>query len=280
MKRKKRIPLTTVIVLLVILCVKLGQDLGSKELDTTSPNTVATHSDYGNLLDVVTSSGEKEQTIHYKGMDISFNPEKHIPNWVAWELTADETQGDIKRTNKFASDPNVAGCGETWDYAYSGYDRGHMAPAGDMKWDREAMDETFLLTNICPQSKALNTGSWRTLEEKCRQWARRDSILYIVCGPVPSDEPIEYIGETRIWVPQAYYKVILSPYSTPARGIGFIMPNRKFSGGMQVCAVSIDSVESLTGHDFFHTLPDSLENILEKQCNFPQWSNLKNDRKK
>ena len=132
--------------------------------------------------------------------------------------------------------------------------------------------ETFMLTNICPQAKSLNAGSWKGLEEKCRQWAEADSAIYIVCGPVIDGNPIEYIGDSRVYVPRKFFKAIISPYAVPARGIGFIMPNEKVKGGMQVCAVTIDSIEALTGHDFFSSLPDDIENEIESQCDFHYWS--------
>lgn len=229
-------------------------------------------SELGNLLYVKTNPTLMAVEKSYEGMDISFNPQYHIPNWVAWELTGQETDGPVTRTNKFSADPDMEGCGESWDYSYSGYDRGHMAPAGDMKWSKKAMDETFFMTNICPQAKVLNTGSWKRLEEKCRQWALADSSIYIICGPIIDGKPVEYIGDSKVYVPSAFFKVILSPYSNPARGIGFIMPNSKPKGGMQECAVSIDSVEAVTGHDFFSSLPDEIENEVESQCDFHYWS--------
>ena len=132
---------------------------------------------------VVTNSDLTEQLIEYKGMIVSFNADMHIPNWVSWELTRDEATGVEPRSNAFAPDPCVDGCASLSDYRGSGYDRGHMAPAGDMKWDPETMRESFLLTNICPQAKSLNSGSWKRLEEKCRIWAQADSAVVIVCGP-------------------------------------------------------------------------------------------------
>lgn len=230
---------------------------------------------YGNLMEVVTNPAVPSQLKSYTGMDLSFNAKCHIPNWVSWELTAEETTGEVSRTNTFYNDPEIDGCPDTWDYSYSGYDRGHMAPAGDMKWSKQAMDDTFYLSNICPQAKQLNTGSWKNLEEKCRTWAQIDEKIYIVCGPIIDEKPLELIGDSKVWVPARFFKVIIAPYSTPARGIGFIMPNGKVEGGMQVCAVTIDEVERVTGHDFFASLPDELENEIESQCNFHQWSTLR-----
>ncbi len=243
--------------------------------DNPQDQPIAQEGEYGNLMAVVTNPSVPSQFKSYTGMDLSFNSRCHIPNWVSWELTADETTGDVDRTNKFYNDPEIEGCPDSWDYSYSGYDRGHMAPAGDMKWDSKAMEETFFLSNICPQVKSLNTGSWKNLEEKCRLWAQIDRRIYIVCGPVIDDKPLELIGESKVWVPKRFFKVIIAPYSTPARGIGFIMPNGKVVGGMQACAVTIDEVERVTGHDFFASLPDDLENELESQCNFHQWSTMR-----
>ncbi len=273
-----------VIAILIIGCWKLATDLRSNEQTDTKAQTETSSStsydrDFGNLLDVKTNPSLASVEKRYTGMDLSFNPDCHIPNWVAWELTADETTGKEPRSDKFSADPDVVGCAETWDYSYSGYDRGHMAPAGDMKWDKQAMEETFFLTNICPQTKALNVGAWRTLEEKCRQWAREEGRIYIVCGPVIESKPIERIGDSRVWVPKRFFKVIIAPYATPPRGIAFIMPNDRVKGGMQQCVVSIDSVERLTGHDFFHTLPDYIENDVESQHKFSQWEYNKNRKK-
>jgi len=226
----------------------------------------------GNLRHVATAPGLDEELVEYTGMLVSFNPERHIPNWVSWELTADKVQGDEPRGNGFASDPAVDGCATPADYRHTGFDRGHMAPAGDMKWSKEAMEESFLMTNICPQDHKLNTGTWRKLEESCRRWATRDSALVIVCGPVPTDAPDMKIGTNEVWVPKRFFKAIIAPYATPARGIAFVMPNQYVKGGMQASAVSIDQVEIMTGHDLFHELPDDIEQQIESQCNFNQWS--------
>ncbi len=234
---------------------------------------------YGNLEDVITPKSLKSQVVGYEGMTLSFNSEMHVPNWVAWELTCKEVAGTEPRKDNFRADDNVEGSAEKWDYSYSGYDRGHMAPAGDMKWSEKAMDESFFMTNMCPQAKSLNTGAWKRLEEKCRQWAEIDSAIIIICGPILTDTIEEYIGDSRVAVPQRFFKVILSPYVDSPRGIGFIMPNGKVPGGMQASAVSIDEVEHITGLDFFSSLPDDLEEEVESQCRFHYWSTLRTKKK-
>lgn len=226
------------------------------------------------LLAVRTNDTLTQQTVDYDFFRISFNPAYHIPNWVAWELTADETDGDMSRT-KFMHDSRVDGCARPADYTGSGYDRGHMAPAADMKWDEDAMTRCFYMTNICPQAHSLNSGTWKKLEEKCRIWAKADSAIIIVCGPVFTPRPEEFIGETQVAVPKSFFKVICAPYATPPRAIGFIMPNGKIQGGLQAAAVSVDEVERITGHDFFSALPDDIENIIEAECKFHLWSTIK-----
>lgn len=229
------------------------------------------------LLDVRHSSKQAaeypSEMLRYAGMNVSFNSDWHTPNWVAWELLASEVGGEHGRSNRFVADPGVAASANTDDYRNSGFDRGHMAPAGDMKWSREAMDETFYMTNICPQVKSLNTGPWKKLEEKCRQWALRDSAIVVICGPIIADGFEKRIGATGVAVPKKFFKVVLAPYLPTPKGIGFIMENSASNPGMQQTAVSIDSVEAATGLDFFHALPDEIEDIVEAQCDFNSFSN-------
>lgn len=272
-KRKTTISLGNILTFAVIVLLTFGAwRLYYNKQNSASGINIAYQA---NFTHVITDKDLPEQIKKYPGMTVSFNAQMHIPNWVAWELTAEKANGKESRNGSFYNDPDITGCAETYDYSYSGYDRGHMAPAGDMKWSKDAMQSSFTLANICPQVKSLNTGAWKRLEEKCRVWAKADSVIYIVCGPVLNDPIREYIGDTRVAVPKRFFKVILAPYSSPARGIGFIMPNDKVPGGMQACAVCIDEVERITGHDFFSELPDSIEDLIEQQCDFHYWSRIR-----
>ena len=223
------------------------------------------------LLDVSIPTAQPGAVIKYPGFTVNFNADKHIPNYVAWELTRDHVDGPYKRSNNFRADESVIGCPTPEDYSRSGYDRGHMAPAADMKWSRQAMDACFLLTNICPQSQHLNTGPWRKLEEATRRWAARDSALIVICGPILTDRITETIGATEVAVPKRFFKVLLAPYANPPRGIAFVMSNLVQPGGMQTAATSINEVERITGMDFFAALPDDIEAQVEEQNNFNQW---------
>ncbi len=259
------------VTLIIICCAVKACDA---VLVQSNDDQLIGHMDGTELLKVETAPGVPEQIVEYSAFTVSFNRDMHVPNWVSWELLGEEVSGENTRTNKFYQDSKVEGCPTTLDYRGSGFSRGHMAPAADMRWSAEAMRESFSMANICPQLQVLNGGAWGKLEDKCRRWAQKDSAIIIIAGPVLSNpQPDEFIGDTQVAVPKAFFKVILSPWANPPRGIGFIMPNGRVDGGIQAAAVTIDSVETLTGHNFFASLPDSIQNILESQVQFHKWDN-------
>ena len=194
------------------------------------------------------------------------------------EATTHQAIGDVPRDSKFRTDPDVFGCASDGDYRRSGYDRGHMAPAADMKWSAEAMADCHFFTNICPQSHSLNGGRWSSLEKKCREWVNRDSTLVIICGPILSDMPQGSIG-TGVTVPSRFFKVVLAPYANPPRAIGFIMANAVVPDGLEALAVTVDEVESATGFDFFSSLPDDIEEQVEASANFRIWEKRPNKKR-
>ena len=222
------------------------------------------------LTDVKLPTGMKNVVCHYSGFTSYFNPETHIPNCVAYEIIESETTGDEPRKKSFEADHTIDGCAESSDYRNSGYDRGHMAPAADMKWSKVAMEESFLMTNICPQVKSLNSGIWHRLEQRVREWAARDSSIIVVCGPIfTPGKPVEQIGEIGVAVPHRFFKALYAPGRNI--GIAFIFDNDKVKGELRKYAVTIDSVERETWLDLFYNLPDDIENEVETQCNYKLW---------
>lgn len=213
-----------------------------------------------------------QQTKEYIGFTISFNKETHTPNYVAWELLGDETTGQKGRSDKFWTDPDLDGCPDTRDYTRSGYDRGHMCPSADQKWSAEAMEDCFVMANICPQQHTLNNGAWKTLENKARQWAQRDSAIMIIAGPIYNPADTIRIGRMGVRVPGAFFKVLLAPYADNPRGIAFVYPNMTSPGNMQDYAMSIDQLEKITGYDFFPSLSDSIEKKVEAVYSFKEWN--------
>lgn len=209
----------------------------------------------------------------YDGFILSFNPQHKVPNYVSWELTGEEAVANAASRSDAGFNPDVSVDSSPTldDYRNSGFDRGHMCPAGDMKWDVQAMRDCFLLTNMCPQAHALNNGAWKSLEESCRNWAVRDSAIIIVCGPVLTDKIVRTIGDGEVTVPERFFKVILAPYANPPRAIGFVMPNGTVRGGYQNTATTVDDVEAITGFDFFSALPDELESKIESTADVRAW---------
>lgn len=212
------------------------------------------------------------EIIQHAGYVVSYNPTLRIPNWVAYELTAEETNGEAERTDEFLPDPLVKGDPVlTSDYTRSGYDRGHMAPAADMRWSDQAMQESFYMTNMCPQNHNLNKGDWNDLEIKVRSWARYFGHVYVCCGPIVEPGYATIGTYRKIAVPQAFFKVILAEKNGHYEAIGFIMPNEAGHRQLSAYAFSIDEVESRTGLDFFPALPDDCENTLEASYALAPW---------
>lgn len=211
------------------------------------------------------------QIIENLGYTVSYNTDWHIPNWVAYQLTKAETYGDVPRANTFYADPQAHGVViSTSDYKNSGYDRGHMAPAADMKWSRQAMAESFYLSNVCPQNHNLNGGDWRELEERVRLYAQKYGELFIVCGPIVY-ENAPTIGYNNIVVPESFFKVLLKKTDAGYEAIGFVFKNQAGNKSLSSYAVSVDSAEKLSGIDFFGFLPDDRENEIEGNFSLASW---------
>lgn len=213
-----------------------------------------------------------EQILRRIGYTVSYNKDTRLPNWVAWHLTADRLQGNAKRQQKaFHEDEDVAEPRATdWDYYNSRYDRGHMCPAGDNKWSKEAMWQSFLFTNICPQNPNLNRGDWNEMENMCRKWAREYGDIYVVCGPVLYKGRHKTIGKNKVTVPEGFFKVVLCMRGTP-KAIGFIYKNAAGNRPKGDYVNSVDEVERITGYDFFPALPDKVERKVEAKADAKEW---------
>ena len=213
-----------------------------------------------------------EQILRRTGYITSYNSETRNPNWVAWHLTKNHTYGKNQRSAEvFTEDQDVKPRATDNDYYSSRYDRGHMCPAGDNKWDATAMRQSFLFTNICPQNHALNKYEWNDLEMLCREWARKYGAIDIVCGPLyDSPTPTRTIGRGHVWVPDGFFKVVMCRKGQP-KAIGFVFRNDGKKVSLQSVACTVDDVERLTGIDFYPALDDKLENHIEAHADFGEW---------
>ncbi len=210
--------------------------------------------------------------IEHANYTLQYNEKFEQADWVAYELTAEEAEGDVKRSNDFKADPFVAtGSARLEDYRKSGFDRGHLAPAGDMKFSADAMKESFYLSNMSPQRPGFNRGIWKELEEQVRKWAEENGSLYIVTGPVLNKDSYPVIGPDKVAVPEYFYKVILDYTEPGLKGIGFVLPNKKCDDGLENYACSIDRVEEITGFDFYPAIPDEEEEKIESEVNLSLW---------
>ena len=197
---------------------------------------------------------------------VSYNKTTRQPNWVMWELT----DGHVTKKkegvwNEYREDPDlpVEIRSTLEDYSLSGYDRGHMCPGGDCNWDDEGRDETFLLSNMCPQNPNLNRGDWKEIEMACRKWAQQYGRIYIVCGPIfMKSQKHERIGPNQMPVPEAFFKVVLCNSPTSAKGIGFICRNTDGNRKKDFYVNSIRQVERVTGYRFFPNLNDSIKSMI------------------
>ena len=215
--------------------------------------------------------GVSEQIIKKKSYIASYNKDTKIANWVAWHLTSEHTEGSIGRGNMFHEDEEVPSPKATVeDYKGSGWSRGHMCPAGDNKWDAEAMYQSFSLINVCPQNASLNSGLWNSLEIDCRNWAKRFHDIYIICGPVFFQQDHEVIGINEIYVPEAFFKVVLCLNGKP-KGMGVIVKNTAGNKKKDIYYNSIDQVERITGMDFFPLLSDDVEDEVESNLDMDMW---------
>lgn len=211
-----------------------------------------------------------EQLIEKSSYIVSYNRDTKIPNWVAWHLTANHTDGPFKRMSNFYEEDVENPRATLEDYRGSGWSRGHMCPAGDNKWSRQAMYDSFSLVNVCPQHSKLNSGLWNSIEMDCRKWARKYNEVYIVCGPVLMKGKHETIGTNEVVVPEAFFKVVLCLTDKP-KALGYIVKNTEGNKKKDLYYNSIDQVERITGIDFFPALPDDIENKVEAKADINDW---------
>ena len=232
---------------------------------------VVTQQNANGLLGVTIPKGVSNQVLNYQTIRVNYNPSLRIPNCVAYELTATmvnmaDAPGHENRKNyNYARDNSVKTCPENWEYRGSGYSRGHMAPAMDMRWDKTAMTQCFYMTNMCPQDTKLNNDHWRVLEEKVHRWAKRDKRLMVFSGPIMGKNP-KMIGKNKqnIAVPDAFFKVVYAP--DQGRSIAFIYENRPCPGNISKYAVTVAEVERRTGLKFSSAMP-------KNQCKVEEWGN-------
>jgi len=219
---------------------------------------------------------DNSDVVHHTYYSLGYNEKTEQSNWVAYRLTKESLEApNVPRAKRFKYDKDVSSrTAAHKDYSHSGYTRGHMAPAGDMAFNKVAMTETFLMSNMSPQVKVFNNGIWKELEENVRDWAFSNGELIVISGPIFYTENPKKIGkQTKVSVPDAFYKILLDNEGRDKKSIGFIIPHELATEPLQDFAVSIDEIEKQTGIDFFprYFENDDTEEKMESKYNTKSW---------
>lgn len=228
----------------------------------------------------------EEEIIEHSLMVIDYDEDKEQAKWVAHVLSPDIIAGNLSRSNDFREDEKVKNGSSTeidfflktpkgdgeFNYDGFGYDRGHLAPSADFRWSELAMSESYLYSNMSPQLADFNRASWADLENNLRSYVFRnpDSYLFVVTGPVfLQDVKRVERSPNKIAIPDAFFKVAID--RNLQKGVAFLMPHHSDLLGPENYCLSIDSLETITGIDFFPALEDGLEASIEADTSFEAW---------
>lgn len=211
------------------------------------------------------------QVVHHNYYSLSYSERDEQAEWVAYELKKNHiVNNDFKRPY-FEVDPQVETESAHWrNYKKSGYDRGHLCPAGDREFSKAAYEETFFTSNISPQRHDFNAGIWNELEQQVRYWAKKYDGVYVVTGGVLKDK-MGAIGTEGVTVPESFYKIVYDQSGGDAKMIAFLMNHKASNKSLKTFVTSVDQIEKLTGIDFFPELEDSVEDRLEASTSTKGW---------
>src|ERR1051325_5507439 len=258
--RKKLFSSLLLLVLLFIACIPGQQDPGSQNLNAG----------------LLPSFPGCDQIVSHAAYTLCYSEADEQARWVAYSLTKEMCSTNaVKRKDKFMADPSVkTGSAEPSDYKNSGYDRGHLCPAGDMNWSEQTMEESFYMSNMSPQVHEFNAGIWEKLEQRVRKWAEQKGEIMVVDGGVLTPGLKKIGDKNKVSVPDYFYKIVFSA-QPQLSAVAFVIANRNWSGtGKSYLdfSVTVDSVEKMTGIDFFPALDDAIENKMESTNALSSWN--------
>ncbi len=243
-----------------------------------SENGFATQSSYQNnktnqdeSFDFLPTS-TTNQIVKHDYYTLSYSENQEQAEWVAYDLKKSYVVNNHFKRPFFVQDPLVKTGSADWrNYKNSGYDKGHLCAAADMEFNANAYKDTFFTSNISPQVHDFNDGVWNRLEEKVRYWAEKYDGVYVVTGGVLKGSLVT-IGRENVSVPKYFYKVLLNKSNGNYKMIAFLVPNAASDKPLYDFVVPVDSIEKLTGIDFFPQLDDATEDRLEKSSDYKDWS--------
>lgn len=211
------------------------------------------------------------EIVNHEYFTLSYNEPYEQAEWVAYTLDKSHLTYDDRKRPYFIEDPYVSSKSADWrNYKGSGYDRGHLVPAGDRRFSLQAYNETFYTSNISPQDREFNGGVWNDLEQQTRRWAKKYGVLYIFTGGV-LESGLKEIGQEDVDVPDVFYKIIARKNEDKVYSISFMIPNKPQFTSLRDFVVSIDDIEKETGIDFFSELPEKQQNAFEGSINTTGW---------
>lgn len=270
LNRMKKRTLYTIIAVIIILGV-YGYEyfLNENEKNDTITEGKSTKKDTNEYFLPTSTTG---QIVHHSGYSLSYSEAHEQAEWVAYELKKSHLSKTNHKRPYFEIDNAVKTGAANWrNYKNSGYDRGHLCPAGDRRYSKSAHDETFLTSNISPQKHDFNSGIWNTLEQKVRYWANKYDGVFVVTGGVLNGQ-MKTIGDEHVAVPNQFYKILIDNNTGKTKMIAFLVPHKESNKPLYEFVVSVDTIEKLTGIDFFPQLDDKTENKLEALSSYKGWS--------
>jgi endonuclease G len=228
----------------------------------------ANNSNYIDFLPISTT----HQIVKHQYYTLSYSEKYEQAEWVAYELKNPKRKRNHFKRPFFIDDPKVTSKSANWkNYKNSGFDKGHLCPAADMSFEKSAYDDTFFTSNISPQLHEFNDGVWNRLEEKVRYWSEKQNGVFVITGGVLTDA-LPTIGKEKVAIPERFYKIILNYKNGNYKAIAFLIPNSKSDKPLYTYVVSINEIEKITGIDFFPSFENTIENKLEKNKDYKEWS--------
>ena len=263
---RNKIVIYPLLILLISLIIYLFYPTSSK--DGNEPSKIQVNESTFNYLPTSTTN----HIISHDYYTLSYNEKYEQAEWVAYELKKEHLTKTNRKRPYFIQDRKVTSKSAHYkNFKNTGYSKGHLCPAGDRKFSEAAFNETFLTSNISPQNLKFNAGIWNRLEQKTRYWASKERKLYVVTGGI-LNENLPTIGTEKVAVPKFFYKILFDNTEPDIKVIAFLIPHQESKKPLYEFVVSIDRIEQLTGLDFFPALPDTIENNLEKNSNYKNWS--------
>ncbi|WP_397361993.1 DNA/RNA non-specific endonuclease [Olleya sp. R77988] len=267
MSKKTVYSILTALVLISFYACNFLIDNQEKEAAVTQGKTIKT-----NTNEYFLPTSTTGQIVHHEGYSLSYSEPHEQAEWVAYELKKEHLSNANFKRPYFEVDKTVKTGAAHWrNYKKSGYDRGHLCPAGDRKYSQKAHDETFLTSNISPQNHDFNAGIWNRLEQKTRYWASKYDGVFVVSGGI-LEIGLKTIGEEEVAIPNQFYKVLIDNNNGQTKVIAFLLPHVESKQPLYKFVTSVDKIESLTGIDFFAELDDAIENKLEASSSYKNWS--------